>query len=310
MAMAVTPFHFKLKRVSGHQQRIVDAVYAYLPHTGLREEFGRGMREAIARHVGEGFSIRLETLAYEPFGAYCAKLPQPAVMAVVGLAPLSRRAILEIDTPLAMMAIERLLGGQSETMPEPRPLSDTEQGVLEYLLLQVMAHIHRLCGKDARVHFRFERFAFHPHEVRDLAEAGDDVAVLIFRAEVGRHSGFVRLALPDPFVEEAMLDVEAPDEVRPAERAWRQRQLERVGFIKVPLWAEAGRTVLTPSELAGLEEGDVVLFEGGGVVAGKGQIAGRVVLRVGLGQHGGLDAELKAEKAKARCTVVGLHKGE
>lgn len=308
MAMAVTPFHFKLKRVSGHQQRIIDAVYAYLPATGLRAEFGKGLREAIARHVGEGFSIRLETLAHEPFGAYCAKLPQSAVMAVVGLAPLARRAILEIDTPLAMLAIERLLGGQSETMPEPRPLSDTEQGVLEYLLLQVMAHIHRLCGKDARVHFRFERFAFHQHEVRDLAEAGDGVAVLIFRAEVGRHSGFVRLALPDPFVEEAMLDIEAPDEIRPAERAWRQRQLERVGFIKVPLWAEAGRTVLTPQELAGLEEGDVVLFDEANVSASGGGLSGKVVLRLGTGLHGGFAADVATSGSKARCTIRGVSK--
>lgn len=308
--MAITPFHFNLKRVSGRQQRLLGAVFAYLPATGLRAEFGKGLREAIARNVGEGLGLRLETLAHEPFGAYVSKLPQAAVMAVVGLAPLSRRAILEIDTPLAMMLIERLLGGQSETIPEPRPLSDTEQGVLQYLLLQVMAHIHRLCGKDARVHFRFERFAFHQHEVRDLADAGDGVAVLIFRVEIGRHSGFVRLALPDPFVEEAMLDVESPDEVRPAERAWRQHQLERVGFIKVPLWAEAGRTVISPADLADLEEGDVVLFDQGSVAAEKGKITGKVVLRVGAGQHGGLDAELSTEKAKARCTIVGLHKGE
>lgn len=308
--MAVTPFHFKLKKVSGRQQRLLNAIYAYLPATGLRDEFGRGLAEAVARHVGEGFSLRLEALAQEPYAAYLEKLPQTGILVVVGLAPLSRRAILEIDPSLAMMLIERLLGGQAEAMPEPRPLSDTEQGVLEYLLLQAMAHVHRLCGKDTRVHFRFERFAQRPHEVAGLAEGGDGVAVLVFRVEVGRHSGFVRLALPDPFVEEGMLDAPAPGELRPAERAWRQRQIDRFGHLKVPLWAEAGRATLSPTDLGDLEEGDVILFDRAEVSAAEGELSGRVVLRVGTGLHGGLLAGMTTEGTKAHCTIQGMVKGD
>lgn len=307
--MPITPFRFRLKKVSGRDQRLLEAIYSYLPSTGLRDEFGRGIREALARHLGEEFSFRLEALQQESFSLYLSKLPQIAVMAVVGMAPLSRQAILEIDVPLAMAIIERLLGGQPEDMPEPRMPSDTEQGVLEYVLLHIAAHIHRSCGKDARVHFRLGRLAFHSHEVRELAAQDDGVAVLVFRVAIGRHSGFVRLALPDPFVEESLMEVEAPDEIRSAERAWRFAQWERLAFLKTSLWAEAGRQTLTPGDLAGLEEGDVILFDSGGAVSTGGGVHGKVVLRVGHGMQGGLDADLVTDGTRARCTISGFHKG-
>lgn len=308
--MAITQFRFKLKKVSERERRVVDAIHSFLPATGLRDSFVRGIREAVARHVGEAFSFRLDALAYEPYSTYLSRLPQSSVMAVVGMAPLARKAILEIDAPLAMMVVERLLGGQGENMPEPRPLSDTEQGVLEYLILQVLAHVHRVSGKDARVHFRFEKYAFSSHEVRDLAEGSDGVAVLVLRAEIGRYSGFIRLALPDPFVEEGLLDAESPDDIRSAERAWLGRNLARFGYVKTPLWAEAGRTTLAPADLAGLEEGDVILLDQSTVsLAGKMPV-GRVILRAGNGMHGGLDADMEIEGTRARCTIAGFHKGE
>ncbi|MFH0800471.1 MAG: hypothetical protein V2A66_09875 [Pseudomonadota bacterium] len=308
--MATKPFHFRLKKVSRREQELLRAVHEYLPATGLREGFAKGVGEAIARHVGEEFSFQLSAVHQETYSSFLSKIPQPAVMAVVGLAPLSRGAIVEIDSPLAQLAVERLLGGRTETYPEPRVLSDTEQGVLEYLILQIMAHIHRLCGKDARVHFRFDRFAFGPHEMRDLAGAEDGVAVLTFRVALGSHSGFVRLALPDPFVEEGMLCVEAPGEIRKGERDWRAGQLARFGYIRSPLWAEAGRTTLAASDLAELEDGDVIIFDQSSMVFEDGRPSGSVVLRVGDGLHGGIDAQVAVDDKRVLCSISGIHKGD
>ncbi len=308
--MPISRFRFKLKKVSAREQAVLDAVHSFLPATGLREGFARGVGEALATNLGEAFSFRLEAVSYETFSNFCSRLPQSAIVAAIGMVPATRKAMLEIDSHLASMAVERLLGGDGDGNPEPRPLSDTEQGVLEYLLLQVLAHVHRLCGRSARVDFRFEGFLFKQHEIKELSDAGDGVAVLVFRVSFGRRSGFVRLALPDPFVEQGMMDVEAPGEARPEERAWLKENLSRFGYVKVPLWAEAGRTTLDPGDLAGLEVGDVILLDRSTVsLAGKMPL-GTVILRVGDGMSGGIEAEMEIEGSRARCTVAGFHMGE
>jgi len=308
--MAINSFHFKLKKVSSREQRLIGALYEYLPATGLRSEFEHGIKEAISRHVGEEFSFRLEALQYEDYSVFLSKLPKPAVMAVVGMAPLAHKAILEIDISIAMLAVERILGGEIISMPEPRPLSDTEQGVLQYLILQMLAHVHRVSGKDARVHFRFDRFAFGADEVSNYAGDKNGVAVLVFRVNLGRHSGFIRLCLPDPFIEESLLKVEAENELRSGERAWRLKLLDRFNYVKIPLLAEAGSSTLLPADLMELEEGDVILFDKSTVSVEQGKPCGKVVLKLGDGMHGGIDAELTIDGQRAHCRITGVHKGE
>lgn len=308
--MEIKPYKFKLKKVSSEDERLLRAVYEYLPATGFEGEFLRGIREAVVKHVGEEFLLRLEAVQRDNFGSFLSKLPKPAITVVIGMAPLSRKAILEIDGPIAMSAIDRMLGGHSEAGYEIRALSDAEQGVFQYLILQSLACIHRFTGGDPRVHFRFERFAFGAGDLDGLADHGDGVAVLAFRVKIGAVSGFVRLVLPDPFVEETLLNIEAPDEERPAELEFKIKKLERFAYVQTSLIAEAGRTAVMPDDVMALEEGDVVIFDRSEVKLSGGHLTGHVVLRVGDGLSGGIDAELSVDKMHAHCRITGIHKGE
>lgn len=306
--MAVIPYHLKLKKVSAKQQRLLDALYEYLPATGVRDRVGPAIIESIARHVGDELSFRLEAVHQEDYASFLSKLADPALVVVFGMAPVNRKALCDIDLPLARLMIDRMLGGQSRSVPEVRSLSDTEEGVLQYLVLQVLSHVHRMCDKDARVHFRFDKFAFQAHQARDLAKSDDGVAVLVFRVAVGHHSGFVRLVFPDPFVEEAFLSTVAPGETRRKELAYRQGQFSRFDFVKVPLWAEVGRSSLTPADLRQLEEGDVILFDHSDVSIASGEPHGRAMLRMGSGLHGGFDIDFSVDDRRVHCKITGINK--
>ncbi len=306
--MAIAPYQLKLKKISKRHEQLLNAIYSYLPATDFREHFVDGIRSSIERHLGDGFSLRLEAVHHESYSSFIAKLPKHPLIVILGLIPQGSKLLCEIDSTLAMMAVERMLGGHVETMPEPRALSETEQGILQYLFLQLLAQVHRACGMDARVHFRFDRFAFNPDTIAPLADSDTQVAVLVFRAMLGRHSGFVRLIFTDPFVEEGLLNVEAPDELRPLERRHALAQMARFDFVRVSLWAEAGRTTLTGADLKQLEEGDVVLFEQGDLKLSEG-LGGRVILRLGDGERGGLEATLTPGGKRAKCKITGIHKG-
>lgn len=308
--MRTRPFKFRLKKVSGKEQALIDAIYSFLPSIGLEENFSKGIEESVSSHLNDIFSFRLERLHYVPYSSFLGRLPQTAVMAVLGLAPLSGKAIIELDAPLAILGVERMLGSRSKSLPMPRELTDTEEGVLQFLILQILSHVHSVCGKDASVHFRFDRFAFRSHEVRELAGENDGVAVLVFRIELGRHSGFVRLCLPDPFVEEGLLNVKSHGEENYSAREKLVRGMERFGYVKAPMWAEVGRTTLTGRDLAELEEGDVILFDEAMVMLADGHPSGMAVLRVGMGLQGGIDAEITLKDRKVSCRITGLHKGD
>jgi flagellar motor switch protein FliM len=307
--MAVTPYRPKLKRVSRKRLALLEAIYAYLPEGELREQVIVGIRGALAGELGEGFDLRLETVRQETMETFVAKLPQHPVAMFLRVEPHDERLILEIDPMLGIMAVEKMLGGHIESIPEIRALSETEQGVLEYLIAKALASIHERCGRNARVHLRFDRFAESHDPIRKLAEADAEVAVLTFRATLGRHAGFVRLAFTDPFVEQALQGTGSAEGATPRERAILRERLARFAFVKVPLWVEAGGTVLLPADLRQLEEGDVILFEKGDLRLSEAAGSGNAILRVGEGLRAGVEVEVELTKTRAKCRMQGVHKG-
>ena len=217
--------------------------------------------------------------------------------------------LCEIDPVLAIMAVERLLGGAAESLPEPRALSETEQGVLEYLFLQLLAGIHEASGPEASTQLRFDRLAFDDGHVRKLAPEDAVSATLVFRVIIGRHAGFVRASFIEPFAQEALFGASVPALAGPRARAEMRAKLAALSSLRAPLWAEAGRTTLLPADLRQLEEGDVILFELGDLRLSGGAKQGSAILRVGQGLSGGIDVDVELTEKRAACSVRGVHEG-
>jgi flagellar motor switch protein FliM len=308
--MNIKPFHFKLKKVSAEEQRVLSALFDFLPKTSMREMFHGAILEALYKHLGTETHYLLEAVQQTTFESFCNQLPDPALLIILGIAPRQGKVILELDAHLANLFIEKLLGGTSESLPSPKPLSDTEQGVLQYLLLQVLAHLYRLSQEDARLHFRFEKFVFSPKELKSVSSPDESVAVLNVKMTVGKHDGFIRICFSSPLIEQLYLNVEARGEVRTAERAFLLERLREFGHIQTPLWAEAGSTIITIGDMKNLEVGDVILFDKTELTKTEKGIVGRAILRAGDGTHGGFIADISLAPKKAQCKIVDVYKGE
>jgi flagellar motor switch protein FliM len=308
--MNVQSFRFKLKKVSEKEQRLLSALYDFLPKTGMRNEFASAIHDALNKHLGVETHYAVEAVSQASFGSYIEKLPDPVVLVVLGMAPREGKMIVQIDDHLTALFIEKLLGGTSEAVPQPRPLSDTEQGVLQYLVLQVLAHLHRLCGNDARLHFRFEKFVFTPRALKGVVSGDESAASLTVKITVGNHDGFVRLFVPSPLIEQQYLNVQMKGEVRQKEMEHLLGQLGEFSYVTVPLWADAGHSTLTAAELGNLEEGDVILFDSTQIALTDSMVTGKVILRTGEGRHGGFVSEITVSPKKVQCRIVDVHKGE
>jgi len=310
MKMNIKPFHFKLKKVSAKEQRVLSALFDFLPKTGIRMQFREAIEEALLKHLGTEARYCLETVSQGDFELFADRMPDPAVLVVLGMPPREGKIILEIDDHLVSLVIEKLLGGTAETIPVVRSLSDTEQGVLQYLLLQVLAHVYRLCGQDARLHFRFEKFVFSPKGLHSIIAPDESASLLTVRVTIDKHSGFIRLLLPSPLIEQLYLNIEAKGEAREGERAYTLARLKEFGYVLAHVWAEGGYTTVTAGELKNLEVGDVILFDETGLTLGEKGPNGRAVLRVEEGRHGGFISDISVERTKLHCSIVDVQKGE
>jgi len=307
--MDIKPYRLKLAKVSSNKQRLLDALFSYLPQTGIKDEFIRALQETISLHINVDASFNLDAVAEGSLKSFLNRMPETFLAVVLGTPPREGKILIELDSALAGFFVERLLGSSADTFPPPRPLSEVELGVLQYLILQMLEHIYRLCGATEKVHFIFERFVFKPDDIKNIVNEDEFVFQLTIGVSLAASNGFVRLLFPSLLIEKMYLDI-TRERVRDAELMYQWGKLDEFKHIKFPLWAEGGKTTIMTHDLKNLEDGDVIVLEETGLKLDEFGLSGRAVLRAGDGRHGGLISELSADTQFIHCKIIDVKKGE
>ncbi len=202
------------------------------------------------------------------------------VHALVALDACAGVALLELDRPVVLAAVGRLSGGVAAAGPSSR-LTRIEEAGLGFLLLVALAPVRTNEVAERR---------FCPRLLGANLDRREALSSMDFRAahlavqldmKVGDVAGQGRLFVPARL---AQAQLQAEPRGTPGELA--PELLE----ARLPLTSFAGRAVLDGSELAALEPGDVVLFDGLALL--QGALHGEGRLRAsGFDLHGAFGAD-------------------
>ncbi|MGQ0505230.1 MAG: type III secretion system cytoplasmic ring protein SctQ, partial [Myxococcaceae bacterium] len=204
----------------------------------------------------------------------------PTFLAVLAPAPHKTRGFLEIELSLAHAMIDELLGGGGETVAL-RPLTDIEEGVMSFVLLETLKALAPNI-EPGLPRIRVEGIAKTVEEAAGALSEEQHVVVVQLKSVLGSHAGFVRIFLP-----ESLLGMTSPPRDGPARKARRAVEtaanIGRLAGLSTWLRAEIGRAEITGRDLGGLHAGDVVLLDEVTARTDRGE-AGTARLKVGLGK--------------------------
>lgn len=217
-------------------------------------------------------SMKASGVRIEPAARLAESVPPHALVAIVRLEPAGLRAFVEVDLPLATLAVSRVLGSVSQPAagaalattlkdgaPAPRPLAEVEKGVVELLFVKLLDAVQNAWGSQAELTLHLESLldGKDPRVAQTAAGMKSCIVASIGLDFDGRRDS-VRVALPD-----ATVTTLAPLLSRSVARAGetgveiveRFRDLTRL--VSVELAGRVGRTKLTRAELAQCSPGDV-----------------------------------------------------
>lgn len=303
----IRPFHFKLNKLELKDIQMVEALLQFLPATGARENFHLAIRKALHQYLTD-VGYYLERIEEVSFRDFFASLPGSCTVAVLGLQPFRQKGFVELDPFLSHLIIEKLLGGGGEDFGDLRPLTETEQGVIEFLLLKLLSQIHKLCEDKAKLHFRLERMILEPSHLRSFGNEEDSLVCLKLHVSCLKRSGFIHIYLPHPWVLEGFLK-ELPANRKTIEFAQVKDNLKTYEDQPCELWGGLGETFVSYADLKSLEEGDVVLLDKTPLVHKKGSWSGDVWLFVGKGESGGFLASWNGFQKGGEVCLKGILKG-
>lgn len=231
----------------------------------LHESFARlgGIALSAALRVNTQVSlISLEQLQYE---AYNLRMPEQGIFHIVRLDPLPGSMLIEVDVPLGLAMLDRLVGGSGINMDSgEHELTDIEVALLGRVTRSLLTSYREAWLNVIALEPRLENTA----QLSMFAQIAlpSDVAILAsLEVRIGESVGLIRICVPfstiEPIADKLSAQVwfsRAPHAVQEEAHDQLASRMTRVG---VPVDVELGATYVTIRELLQLHGGDVVRLD-------------------------------------------------
>lgn len=207
------------------------------------------------------------------FREYVDFLPAPTPMAIfqVDIESSPTQSIFKgmwvLDSLLAFLLVERLMGGRGEPNDEIRELSQIEQAVLrKNLFAKVMETWIESWKNLGNLQTHLDGLEFEPQQVFIVPYA-EAMVVFAFRMKVGIIEGVWELALPFKFLKQNLLNASFEDYLskslgtKPIDQIPSSLFSKKIEVGKLPVSVEIGRAEIPFQDLLTLEEGDIICLD-------------------------------------------------
>lgn len=248
----VVPYDFRRpSQLSREHTRLLQMAY---------ETFARRMTTLLTSGLRQVCQVSVAEIAQQSYEEYISGLELLTMMTPMTIPPLAGTGVLEFSLPVALAAIDHMLGGPGGAQTA-RPLTDIETSLIRGLLDQMRATLCYALEPVLAINPTLGEIEYNPQFVQ-AAGATDAVMVASFDMVVGRESCTLTICLPlAPLLpkltaQRARERADAEAELAAADTARRLRA--RLGDVPLDVSVRFTSVGLSPSRILSLVEGDIL----------------------------------------------------
>lgn len=244
-------------RISPDRQRNLDATH---------EQLAQQLQRWISGRLRAPFEVHLESISQASYGAFIDNLPDPGATFIYDIkASPGDMMALHVDTSMAFVLIERLVGGNQVTEPPDRALTPLEQVITRIVVDRVAREVSGVWKDHSELDFDFSRFE-SARELVEMAGREDDILVTTLRVGFEEAKGHILIALPLTVLEQFLGPTRrrsvSSQRRTPHEEAVEKGRIE--GLVRratVVVSARLPETRMTLAQIAELKPGDFLTTE-------------------------------------------------
>ncbi|PIE54274.1 MAG: flagellar motor switch protein FliM [Dethiosulfovibrio peptidovorans] len=230
----------------------------------IHESFSRQLTTSLSTMVRSIVTCEVASVDQVAYDEFIRSMVQPTVMGVLEMYPLEGNAVVEMNPNLVFAIIDRLLGGKGELFGKPRDLTDIESTVIERVFMRMLELFEDSWSTVVDVRFRFESMESNPFFVQ-ICPGTDMVLLVTLRLCVGDVEGMVSLCIPyfvmEPVMDKLSSQIWFASTGRNKDQDSKPYLEASINDVKVPISLELGDTVLSLSDIMGLQLGDVIRLD-------------------------------------------------
>jgi flagellar motor switch protein FliM len=231
----------------------------------VNETFARQFGTILSSTLRAVSTVQLSTIGQLTYDEFVQSMPNPTILAVLSLEPLNGAAIFYMPIPLAMAAIDRLLGGSgnpgSGNQWPLRALSEIETTLIRGILDRALNELAYAFESLVEIEPAIGKFEYNP-QFAQIAGPADMMVVAAFDGRIGNELGGMGLCIPfsalQPILERATAHTVFVDRNVGDPAAVQHAVAARLEHAPVEVSVRFRPITLTSGEIVSLREGDVL----------------------------------------------------
>lgn len=266
------------------------------------DTFARRLTTLLTSGLRQVCRVEQQEVAQSTYDEYINTLPTPTLLIPVALPPLAGAATLQMSLPIALAAIDHMLGGPGGHQ-EPRGLTDIELNLFSGLLDQILDVLRYALDPLVQVAPSAGPFEYNPQFLQ--AHSGSDsVIVGDFTMTIGEESSRLSISLPLSSLT-PRLDAMRPKEVVDNGHLTAAAMRESLSDVPVEVTVAFAPTRIDSSRVLTLDEGAVIVLGHRVGAPLDVQVSGSRIASAVAGKSGAKLAALVVDNLSATPPPVG-----
>ena len=229
----------------------------------INQMFSRLFRNSFSSLMRKSADISTVSTDSLKFGEFLRSLSVPSSLHVFRMEPLRGFGLMVIESRLVFSFVDNFFGGTgtSDINILGRDFSAIEVRMTKKVVQAALEDWERAWKSVHPVACTYVRSEANP-QFAAIVPPTDVVLVIVFDSEMENSSGTATICIPYSMIESIINKLKAnfQSEQMEVDQVWNNRLRGELMQIEVEMVAELGQAQMTPRDLLGLHEGDVVML--------------------------------------------------
>lgn len=228
------------------------------------EHYGRLLSTNFPVYLRKSVQVEVMNSEAVTYSEFSNALSNPVLLGIVNFAPLQGNIIIEMASNLGFAIVDRMLGGQGESLDKVREFSEIELLIIERIFVVCVNLLHEPWANVVDIHPRLERIETNS-QYAQIISPSEMIAIITMNIKIGTVEGLMNICLPYITLEDVIdklntkywySNMQNADETNYADAI--ESMIQRA---QIPVKAVLGNSTISVSDFAGLQPGDIIRLE-------------------------------------------------
>ncbi|MBE5895040.1 MAG: flagellar motor switch protein FliM [Lachnospiraceae bacterium] len=228
------------------------------------EHYGRLLSTNLPVYLRKNIQVNVASSETVTFSEFANALSNPVILGIINFQPLSGNIVVELTASVGYALLDRMLGGQGNSLDKPRDFSEIELGILDKILSICTQLLREPWKNVVDIVPVLERIETNTQFAQIIAP-NEMIAIVTLNVKFGEVEGFMNICLPYMTLESIVDNLNTKfwftnmvpmnDE---DQSIYMESMLKRVD---VPVKVLLGKSKIAVSDFLGLQLGDVIRLD-------------------------------------------------